>query len=164
MSTPQTFSSNEPFVVSELIDGEVVIMNLKSGNYYSARKTGALVWECLESGLTVAAITARLAEIYGGEESAYAADLAVFVDRLLGEGLIKPTAEPALASPHPGEATPPPKTYQAPLLEVYADMQDLLLLDPIHDTDDVGWPVAKATPAPAPAPAQAQAQAQAQAD
>jgi hypothetical protein len=148
MSTPQYFSSNEPFVVSELIDGEVVIMNLKSGNYYSARKTGALLWEWLRSGLTVAAMSARLAEIYGGDESAYAADLAAFVDCLLSEGLIKPTAAPAVRSTPPGEATQPPKTYQAPLLEVYADMQDLLLLDPIHDTDDVGWPVAKATPAP----------------
>lgn len=148
MSTAQYFRLNQPFVVSELIDSEVVIMNLKSGNYYSARKTGALLWEWLRSGLTVAAMGSRLAEIYGADESAYAADLAAFVDCLLSEGLIKPTTAPAVRSTPPGEATQPPKTYQAPLLEVYADMQDLLLLDPIHDTDDVGWPVAKATPAP----------------
>ncbi len=148
MSTSQSFRFNQPFVVSELIDGEVVIMNLKSGNYYSARKTGALIWEWLESGLTAEAMTSRLAAIYGGEEAVYAGDLAAFLDRLLGEGLIKPTAAVAVASAAPGDGTPPPRAYQAPLLEVYADMQDLLLLDPIHDTDDVGWPVAKASPAP----------------
>jgi len=31
---------NAPAVVSEIIDGEAVIMNLKSGNYYSSDKCG----------------------------------------------------------------------------------------------------------------------------
>jgi hypothetical protein len=26
------------------------------------------------------------------------------------------------------------------LLNKYSDMQELLLLDPIHDVDDAGWP------------------------
>jgi hypothetical protein len=26
---------------------------------------------------------------------------------------------------------------------VYEDMQDLLLLDPIHDVDETGWPARK---------------------
>ena len=148
MSTAQYFRLNQPFVVSELIDSEVVIMNLKSGNYYSARKTGALVWAWLENGLPVAAMTSRLAAIYAGDETAYASDLTAFLDRLLDEGLIQPLAVAAVASADPGDSLPPPSAYQPPLLEVYADMQDLLLLDPIHDTDDVGWPVAKANPVP----------------
>lgn len=36
-----------------------------------------------------------------------------------------------------------PAGYRPPVLEVFADMQDLLLLDPIHDIDEVGWPVAR---------------------
>jgi hypothetical protein len=28
----------------------------------------------------------------------------------------------------------------APTLTVYADMQDLFQLDPIHDVDETGWP------------------------
>jgi hypothetical protein len=28
----------------------------------------------------------------------------------------------------------------ASLVERFTDMQDLLLLDPIHDTSDMGWP------------------------
>jgi hypothetical protein len=30
--------------------------------------------------------------------------------------------------------------FEAPVLQKYTDMQDLLLLDPIHDTDETGWP------------------------
>jgi hypothetical protein len=32
-----------------------------------------------------------------------------------------------------------------PLLRKYTDMRDLLLLDPIHDVDEQGWPVRKLT-------------------
>jgi hypothetical protein len=31
----------------------------------------------------------------------------------------------------------------APVLEKYTDMQELLLLDPIHDVEEAGWPKAR---------------------
>ena len=34
------------------------------------------------------------------------------------------------------------KDYTAPKLATYSDLQDLLLLDPIHDVDETGWPAA----------------------
>jgi hypothetical protein len=33
------------------------------------------------------------------------------------------------------------KPFTDPVIEIYTDLQDLLLLDPIHDVDDRGWPV-----------------------
>ncbi len=144
MSNTQKFTFNQPFVVSELIDGEAVIMNLKSGNYYSTRHTGALLWSWLEQGLTLDDMAAALTGIYGGEEAAYFPDITAFIDNLIEQGLIVPTEAVAAAS-LAVEGTSPPKAYKPPLLEVYADMQDLLLLDPIHDIDEVGWPIAKST-------------------
>lgn len=151
MSRQDTFKLNQPFVVSELIDGEAVIMNLKSGNYYSARHTGALLWAWLERGMPLADMASGLAEIYGGEASAYTSDVQAFFDTLVEQGLVTSSdasrdANPALAEPNPTA----PKTYSPPVLEVYADMRDLLLLDPIHDIDDAGWPVAKPTRPAAP--------------
>ena len=57
-------------------------------------------------------------------------------------------AEPPV---QPGEVAPAPVTTQTtasgetspfvtPTLSRYTEMQDLLLLDPIHDVDDSGWP------------------------
>jgi hypothetical protein len=34
--------------------------------------------------------------------------------------------------------------FQPPTLRKYTDMQDLLLIDPIHEVDDLGWPGVKA--------------------
>jgi hypothetical protein len=31
--------------------------------------------------------------------------------------------------------------YAKPELQVYSDMKDLLLLDPIHDVSEEGWPI-----------------------
>jgi hypothetical protein len=30
--------------------------------------------------------------------------------------------------------------FERPVLQKYSDMQDLLLLDPIHEVDETGWP------------------------
>jgi len=57
------------------------------------------------------------------------------VDELLGEELIAPGAAPA--------ATQVPVitgAWVAPRLEKFTDLQTLLLLDPIHDVDEQGWP------------------------
>jgi hypothetical protein len=43
MSSFRTPHINHPFVASEIIDGEAVIMNLNTGNYFSARQTAAIL-------------------------------------------------------------------------------------------------------------------------
>jgi len=30
-----------------------------------------------------------------------------------------------------------------PKIEIFSDMQDILLLDPVHDVDQSGWPILK---------------------
>jgi hypothetical protein len=33
-----------------------------------------------------------------------------------------------------------PAPFQPPLFEKFTDMEAMLLLDPVHDVDDEGWP------------------------
>jgi hypothetical protein len=49
---------------------------------------------------------------------------------------LAPPGPAAPDDPAPAERA----TFIAPVLAVYTDMQDLLLLDPIHDVDEIGWP------------------------
>ncbi|MEI6331186.1 MAG: hypothetical protein WCP16_18235 [Pseudanabaena sp. ELA645] len=42
------FKINTPNVVHELIDGEVIIVNLKKGDYYSLLSTSAKIWTGIE--------------------------------------------------------------------------------------------------------------------
>jgi hypothetical protein len=60
---------------------------------------------------------------------------------LAAEDLISPTESAgSAATPGPGTRAP----YAAPTLQKHTDMQDLLLLDPIHEVDETGWPSVKA--------------------
>jgi hypothetical protein len=60
------------------------------------------------------------------------------------EELVAATENSASASVSPPDAASNgSKTFEPPLLEKYTDMQDLVLLDPVHEVDSTGWPAPK---------------------
>ena len=138
-----------PSVVSETIDGEVVIMNLKSGNYYSIQNTGARLWDWIERGMDRGQLIEGLGNRYDASRQDMDAALTAFIERLMEEKLIEPMEDTgadgaSLDSSGDSISADEPKTpFQHPVLDVYSDMQDLLLLDPIHDVDETGWPTPK---------------------
>jgi len=141
------FKVNSPYIVSELIDGELVIMNLKSGNYYSVRDTGVFLWSALEKGCGQDEMLALLTEAYNGDIPSMIEKSLFFIKSLLDNDLVSQAmvaqgpntwvADQIMGQPLLDKFTSPP------VLEVFSDMQDLLLLDPIHDIAEQGWPVAK---------------------
>jgi len=74
------------------------------------------------------------------------------MDELQGEGLISVfESEEFKADPWSGEKTMTRSAggtlvFDAPVLHSYTDMQDVLLLDPIHDVDETGWPSSRNVP------------------
>jgi coenzyme PQQ synthesis protein D (PqqD) len=143
------FAVNSPSVVSEIIDGEVIIMNLKSGNYYSSDKAGAIVWSWIEDGKTEAEMNRLAAIRYRASPHQIEASFRIFFDRLLEEGLVRKTDAQESAPAAQPDRSNPQEDFFAPELCAYTDMQDLLLLDPIHEVSPVGWPQAKDHEAPA---------------
>ncbi len=148
MDSSVSLRINSPSVVQDTIDGEVVIVNLKSGSYYSLDGVGADIWSFLEQGNTVDQIVERMARKYDGSRSDIQKGVHTLVTELQGEELVVPAQ--AKAPLVPGEAKPEQSPagssrprFLKPTLQKYTDMQDLLLLDPIHDVDDKGWPTIK---------------------
>jgi hypothetical protein len=136
------FRVNVPDVVFEAFDEEIVLVNLDTGNYYSVRDTGPEIWLALAKGEGLEQVTRMLQASYAGDPDAIHASVSSFADGLLEAKLLVADGEsrdaPALAPVAEGDRPP----FVAPTLEAYSDMQDLLLLDPIHDVDQAGWPVA----------------------
>ena len=139
------FLVNAPSVVSEIIDGEVIVMNLKSGNYYSSDKVGAVVWAWMEEGKSEAEMNRLARGRYRASAQAIHDDLQAFLSRLLEEGLVR-----EIVAPHNGASgavggghVAGQEAFVTPQLCVYTDMQDLLVLDPIHEVDAMGWPTPK---------------------
>jgi len=138
-----TYRMNEPAVASETIDGEVVVVNLESGTYYSLRDEAAFLWSLLERGVDSEAMAAEARGAYREDGVAVEPAVARFLEALEGEGLVVPGA-PAASAEAAGEVRPVAgAVFREPGFQKYADMQDLLLLDPIHEVDDTGWPNVK---------------------
>jgi hypothetical protein len=63
------------------------------------------------------------------------------LSQLQEENLIVPVDAAGEAVDVASSDTNPDKPlFNPPSLNKYSDMQELLLLDPIHDVDDAGWP------------------------
>jgi hypothetical protein len=132
---------NAPMVVGETIENESIILHHGTGQYFSTRNTGALIWDGLERGLDVAAISSRLQTACGITGPLAAETVLAFIEVLRAHDLIKdgPGAESTGLL-----ASPAPMAFEAPTLEVHDDLADMLLLDPIHEVTDDGWPNASA--------------------
>jgi Coenzyme PQQ synthesis protein D (PqqD) len=141
----QRYRIDYPQVVCEAIDGEVVIVHLERGYYFSLLKTGAEVWAAIEQQQTPAAIAAQFVAKYDASQAEISAAITTFFSMLQAEALIVPdlaSAGIAPSIPVPENSSKMP--FEPPLLEKFTDMEDLLLLDPIHEVNvEAGWPIAK---------------------
>lgn len=140
MAGDGTFRVNSPGVAWEDFQDEVIIVNLESGAYFSTRDVGAEIWRRLAGGLPLAVIEPALLALYEVEAPVLQASLAGFVATLQEHGLLlpAPAAEPAAESTVASSTAK--REFVEPKLDAYSDMQDLLLLDPIHEVDESGWP------------------------
>lgn len=138
MARPERFRINRPDVIHEVLDGELVIVNLRSGAYYSLDPVGAAIWQEIERGSSEAEIVVDALARFEGEAGEVESAVRGLVEELRGENLIAPTDAPAAALP--SQACDGRTPFRAPRLQKYTDMQELLLLDPIHEVDESGWP------------------------
>jgi len=134
---PRFFSTTVPEAASELFDGELIIAHYGSGFYYSVSETGAVVWQGLRSGLSVEDTVALLAGRYPDAASRIPDAVESFVTKMSDEGLLIPVPSSIAGEPLP-EALP--AAFGTPEFERFEDLQELLLLDPVHDVAEEGWP------------------------
>lgn len=141
MTNPR-FRVNTPNVTHEIIDGEAVIINLDSGSYYSLVGVGATVWDLVYQRAPLNEIVTAIANTYAGDAAEIERSVNELFEQLRVENLVVPDESespiaPLTATPNlNGHKTP----FHPPALQKFTDMQELLLLDPIHDVDDMGWP------------------------
>jgi hypothetical protein len=139
----QRFRVNTPTVTHETIDGEAVIINLDSGNYYSLVEAGSLIWALVDRGASASEVQEVLQQNYQGDATDIDRGVQELLAQLQQESLIVPVDGPAaadLAGILPSTNGHEKPSFNAPSLNKFSDMQELLLLDPIHDVDEAGWP------------------------
>jgi hypothetical protein len=138
---------NRPQVIFENIDGELILVNMEKGCYFSTDAVGAATWELIESGSGLSDIVEALRFRYDGNAAEIGNAVHEFIARLVREELIVADPAPATKGPTAVENPAHRPAFHAPDLQKYTDMRDMLLLDPVHDVEAAGWPVPKVEPA-----------------
>lgn len=124
-------------VSAERLDGDVIAVNVETGAYFSMSGTAADVWTVASSGAPSDEWLRCLDGAYGTEVPR--ADIQRFLHACIDNDLLEQTSEASdqsviLPNDWPRDQWIPPR------LEVFEDLRDLLLVDPIHEASVVGWP------------------------
>jgi Coenzyme PQQ synthesis protein D (PqqD) len=141
MITAQSrFRAREEEVAAKVMDGEAILINLSNGIYYSMDKAGGLVWEMVEGRRSVEEMAACIVARYEVSAEQARADLERLMEELVQENLVTEAEEGTAGSGVSEPAVTERLPYEAPKLNIYRDMGDLLALDPpTPGLQDLSW-------------------------
>lgn len=142
---------NEPHVVHETIEGEAILLNLSTGNYYSIEWPGTVIWDLICESGDADGINQAFQKADETKRNEIEKAFDGFLKTLVEEELLVADEK---SSPVPFEVDKQTaeefkkavEKLDKLSLNKYSDMKDMLLLDPIHDVDEKGWPEPKKEP------------------
>ncbi len=75
-------------VVSRVVDGEAVLLDLESGKYFGLNPVGSRVWELLQEETTVTALCERMGAEFEVESATLRADVVELIEQLRERRLV----------------------------------------------------------------------------
>jgi hypothetical protein len=135
---------NRKNALFDIIEDEVIIINLESGNYYGLANYEVAIWKLLEQVTNEENLISYLSGINPDHKDNISVDIPRYIVSLKSEGLALDTDEAITSDLDLDQNlvnTLRSNPYKTPLLEIFDDMQDFLLVDPIHEVDENGFPI-----------------------
>ena len=134
---------NKGFIVHEHIDEELTVINLEKGHYFIGKGTAIDLFLMLEEPMTVDALVDGAMAVYSVPDTVARDEVRLLIELWLTNGLISEVEDGSGISLTESDAVVGTRPWSKPIFVAFDDMQDLLLLDPIHETnlDQQGWPV-----------------------
>jgi hypothetical protein len=127
-------------IVSEAFEGEFVVLDLSCGKYYSMDAAGSALWRAIAAGVSMK----ELAEAIDGASAVTAQSIHEFAEKLVSYGCLARSDAPGSATIDAATLNVLRTSAGPPTVEVFDDLADLILADPIHDVEEAaGWPVRK---------------------
>lgn len=129
-----------PEIVHETTGGEVLAIDFGSGSYFSMRGPAEAIWTAVGDQADLEQIVRSVAERYHDDDLVGRTE--AFLDSLVDAGLLDRQETSGDGSvPAPGGG---PEPLGRPAVERYTDMEEIILLDPVHDVSEAGWPTTPA--------------------
>ena len=131
-------------MIFERFDEEIVAIQLATGAYHSISGAGVDAFLLLSAEPTIPELAKALAEKYLASAAAIEQDLDPFLEQLRKESLVIAHSEGAhrggqCSVSHSGPLLP----YKPPAIQPFRDLEELFLIDPVHEVGPVGWPQPK---------------------
>lgn len=131
------YKLNETKMFADVTGNVAIIINSETGIYYGMNNCGSIVFQAVLDGCSVSSILDGLKKIENCP-SDIEQKLKIFIDDLLKKEIII-IGEKTSKEPKFDEVIIKQDEFEMKVSE-YADAQDLLLADPIHDIDEEeGW-------------------------
>lgn len=131
------YQLNESKMFADVADGSAIIINSETGIYYGLNGFATAVYESLQAGASVEDVIAAASALPGAH-----ADVAAAIEALIETLVSKEIMEPACASAAEVvlDAAVAAADDFIPVCTEFADAQELLLADPIHEVkEEEGW-------------------------
>lgn len=129
-----TFSSSISF---ERLNGEIIIISFDSGDYFSCFGTASDILTLINQRASCDQIIKTLSNYYN--ETLIKDQVLNFIKRCLTEQIIVESDDKSsmnFSLPDDYDRS----KWNEPILEKFSEYNDLLLIDPIHDSSLEGWP------------------------
>lgn len=132
------YKLNEEKMFYDMAEGQAIVINFTTGMYYGTSSLGSAVLDSLLAGAAVEDVCKAIQALPGCPAD-MDTQLNTFIGQLLEKEIIVP-----------GESTGAAVTIDASALadgfkltvDEFAEVQDLILADPVHDVDvEQGWPI-----------------------
>jgi len=136
---------NKDYVVHELMDLELTVINLQKGHYFIGKGSAIDIFLMLVDATSIDGLVEKVTAIYKVEETTLRQELSALIEQWLTNDLISELDNCSENTVQESNIAAELKPWSQPIFIAFDDMRDLLLLDPIHETelDQQGWPVEK---------------------
>jgi len=135
------YKLNEEKMFFDIADGQAVVINFTTGMYYGTSTLGSAVLDQLVKGVSPEKIVLAVKKAEGCPGD-FEAQLDSFIDALREKEILIKADET-----NEGDAEIVAEAFAegfALTVDEFAEVQDLLLADPVHDVDvEQGWPIMK---------------------
>jgi hypothetical protein len=127
-------------IVSEEFEGEFVVLDLSCGKYYSMDAAASALWRAIVAGASMR----DLGQALEGAPGVNAQSIHEYAEKLVEYGCLTRSDVPGTAQVDAATIEMLRASGSPPTVEMFEDLADLILADPIHDVEEtVGWPVRK---------------------
>lgn len=131
----------------ERLDGETIAIDFVTGHFYSFRESAADILWLITHGVSISSFDDIIRKSFkvAEDSTTLTKDVTSFIENLIGLGLIDAVPSAAVATQVETQHLSLPDDYErdewrSPLLISNDQLADLLMIDPIHDVTEDGWP------------------------